>query len=70
MITLMSMLVNINQLPVLSARWQDESWIYFSTSDEALSPSKGAFTLARFRGRFRTKFAHLVMKNFFKIKMC
>jgi hypothetical protein len=30
--------------------------------------NKGAFTLARFRGRFCTKFAHLVMKKkyFFK----
>jgi hypothetical protein len=25
----------------------------------------GAFTLARFRGRFRTKFARLVMKKIF-----
>ncbi len=27
--------------------------------------SKGAFTLARFRARFRTKLAHLEMKNIF-----
>ncbi len=33
---------------------------------------KGAFTLARFRERFHTKFAHLLMKKniFLKIKMC
>ncbi len=29
--------------------------------------SKGAFTLARFRARFRTKLAHLEMKNIFFI---
>jgi len=28
-----------------------------------ISSSKGAFTLARFRGQFRTKLAHLVMKK-------
>jgi hypothetical protein len=26
-------------------------------------PAKSAFTLARFRGQFRTKFAHLVVKK-------
>jgi hypothetical protein len=31
---------------------------------------KGAFTLEQFRARFRTKLAHLVMKNFFFGKMC
>ncbi len=30
--------------------------------------SKGAFTLARFRGRFRTKLAHLEMKKKYLLK--
>ncbi len=30
-----------------------------------LSRVKGAFTLAQFRARFRTKLAHLEMKNIF-----
>jgi hypothetical protein len=32
--------------------------------------NKGAFTLARFHGRFRTKLAHLAMKNTFFSKTC
>ncbi len=37
--------------------------IYLAHGPGGSTPPKGAFTLARFRGQFRTKFAHLVMKK-------